>query len=176
MLDTVHHSAISPLKPSPEETMDPEERRPLLHASQSDLLHSVAEDGRQVYGAPPPPYSPTRPGGIQQGLRTLIEGSTSTQAEESLRLPLPPGFPVMLARVSSALVLVIYMGARIGSIPLLAQYMYARLMPDYVNMSDSVFVDTGACTANYSDPRVITFITEMGQLQVPCTYTMSEFR
>nr|KAG5699740.1 hypothetical protein BaRGS_014156 [Batillaria attramentaria] len=33
------------------------------------------------------------------------------------------------------------------------QYVYVRLEPHYINISDSS-VDTGACTANYSDPRV----------------------
>lgn len=65
----------------------------------------------------------------------------------------------------SALVLTVYMAAYIGASPLTSQYVYLRLMPDYVNDSsdsDNSTADLSPCTANASDPRV----EAMAELQV----------
>ncbi|KAK7089263.1 proton-coupled folate transporter-like [Littorina saxatilis] len=88
--------------------------------------------------------------------------STSPPSEHAPDVSNPQGFGlpdhlVFRARLLSALVLTVYMAAYIGASPLTSQYVYLRLMPDYVNDSsdsDNSTADLSPCTANASDPRV----------------------
>ncbi|KAK7487141.1 hypothetical protein BaRGS_00021636 [Batillaria attramentaria] len=175
--------------------MDRDERRPLLPQADSghDSVQNVVGEPTPWYSIPPPDPPPaycdnSKPGTDPAEITTNhsaignpthsypvppplppVTAGPDPDPEGVGRRPLPLGFPVLTARVMSAVVLVLYMAASIGSTPLQAQYVYVRLEPHYINISDSS-VDTGACTANYSDPRV----QALAELQVTCSVKHDE--
>lgn len=94
---------------------------------------------------------------IQGNVRPADSTDTATPPHDSGdavldKLPLPEGFPVVRALVLSTVILVVYMAASIGAVPLTSQYVLKRMRQQFG--ADNYTVDTDACTVNKSDPRV----------------------